>query len=146
MRTLTLTLCLLSLSTLTGYAQTTTPLAVSKEAITRLEDLKEITKSVAVTKATKGKVQAEARPEVNRLLVLSTDEFVRISVNKPTKEAYMQCMEQGLARLAPLSAEAQDRTDIADFYQDLLDIVGLPSSEGRLTAFAVVPTASTTAK
>ena len=126
---------LLSLGTLTGVAQTSS-VTVPVSAISRLEDVKELTKTVAVTKPTKAKLQAEARPEVNRLLVLAADDFVRITKEKPSKEAYLQAVDQGLALLAPLTTDENDRKDVAAYYQELLEIVGVESSEGRLTAFA----------
>lgn len=127
--------CLLSFGALTGFAQTA-PITVPASAISRLEDIKELTKSVAVTKPTKAKLQAEARPDVNRLLVMAADDFVRITKENPSKEAYLQSIEQGLARLAPLTTDDEDRKDVAAYYQELLEIVGVESSEGRLTAFA----------
>ena len=141
MRTLTVSLLLVGLSTLTGFAQTSAPLVVPKEAVSRLEEVKELTKAVAVAKDTKGKLQAEVRPDVNRMLVLSTEEFVRVTTQNPTKEAYLLCLDQGLARVSPLTTDVQDRLQVAEYYQDLLEIVGMPSSEGRLTAFAAVPAA-----
>jgi len=135
-------LFLLSLCTLTGVAQTAT-FSVPEGALAKLEDVKELTKSVAVSKPTRGKLQAEARPEINRMLVLATDDFVRVTKDKPSKEAYMQSLEQGLARVAALTSDTNDRREIANFFQDLLEIVGVPSSEGRLAAFAGVPVNAT---
>ena len=138
----TLFFCLFGLSTLAGYAQTAPPLTVPADAVTQLEDLKETTKQVVVTKATKARMQAETRPEVNRLLVLAADNFVRITTaGKPTREAYLQSLDNDLARIAPLATDEQDRRQIAEYFQELLEIVGLPSSEGRLTAFALSPVA-----
>ena len=138
----TLFFCLFSLSTLAGYAQIAPPLTVPADAVAQLEDLKETTKQVVVTKATKARLQAESRPEVNRLLVLAADNFVRITTaGKPTREAYLQCLDNDLARIAPLATDEQDRRQIAEYFQELLEIVGLPSSEGRLTAFALSPVA-----
>ena len=132
----TLFLCLLSLSTLTGYAQSNTPVTVPIGAVGQLENVKELTKSVAVNKPTKAKLQAEARPDINRMLVLAADDFVRVTKDKPTKEAYLLCLDQGLARLAPLTTDDNDRKEVAEYYQELLEIVGVASSEGRLMAFA----------
>ena len=138
----TLFFCLFSLSTLAGFAQTAPPLVVPPDAVAQLEDVKEMTKQVALTKNNKGKPQAEARPEVNRLLVLAADDFVRITTTgKPTREAYLLCLDNDLARLSPLVTDEQGRRQVAEYFQELLEIVGLPSSEGRLTAFALSPAA-----
>jgi len=47
----------------------------------------------------------------------------------------LQSLDAGLVRLMPLVPQVEDRQQVAEYYQDLLDIVGLDSSEGRLTAF-----------
>lgn len=128
-------LFLLSCCTLTGFAQTNS-FVVPEGAVAKLEDVKELTKSVALSKPTRGKVQAEARPEINRILVLAADDFVRVTKEKPSKEAYLQCLDQGLARVAVLTSDTDDRKEVANYFQDLLEIVGVTSSEGRLAAFA----------
>lgn len=130
--------CLLSLASLSGYAQTGTPVPLPKNAVSQLEDVKELTKTVAVAKD-KARMQAEARPEVNRLLVLAADDFVRVAKSgKPTQEAYITCLDAGLARLAPLTTTPQDRQQVAEYFQELMEIVGMKSSEGRLSAFASI--------
>ena len=106
----TLLFCLFSVSALAGFAQTAPSMVVPPNAVAQLEDVKESTKQVAFTKNTKGKLQAEARPEVNRLLVLAADDFVRITTaGKPTREAYLRCLDNDLARLSPLITDEQDR-------------------------------------
>ena len=113
---------------------------VPAKAISQLEDLKELTKA-EVLKTSKAKAQAEVRPELNRLLVISADEFVRAARNAPSKEAYLNCIDTGLTRLAPLATTVQDRQQIAEYFQELMEIVGLESSEGRLDAFVAQATA-----
>ena len=130
---------LFAMGTLSAQAQSAPSFDVPKNAVSQLEDVKELTKAVAVFNPRKTKIQAEARPEVNRLLVLAADDFLRITTNKPTKEAYLACLDRDLVRLAPLTNNTQDRQQIAQFFQELMEIVGLPSSEGRLTAFANSP-------
>lgn len=122
---------------MSGHAQTIAAFSVPKDAVSKLEDVKELTKLVADPKSVDDKIQAEARPEINRLLVISADDFLRIiTAGKSSKEAYLACLDRELARLAPLTTNAQDRQQVADFFQDLMEIVGVDSSEGRLTAFA----------
>lgn len=130
---------LLTLGVLSAHAQSAPSFSAPKNAVSQLEDLKELTKSVAVTKPSKSKLQAEARPDINRMLVLAADDFLRITNEKPSKEAYLQCLDRDLARVAPLATDAQDRKDVAQYFQELMEIVGLESSEGRLSAFAGIP-------
>ena len=69
-----------------------------------------MTKAIAEPKEIGDKIPAEARPEINRLLVISTDDFLRIITDgKSSKEAYMAYLDRELARLASLTTNAQDR-------------------------------------
>lgn len=154
MRKLSFVLGLLCLGTLPAFSQTTALLTVPAnavgplspkpvpaftlppQALDQLENLKELTKAVAVNKPTTARLQAEARPEVNRLLVRSVDEFVRVTRDNPTPAAYLLCLDNGLERVATLMANKQDLLEMAEYFQELLEIVGVPSSEGRLAEFA----------
>jgi hypothetical protein len=133
---------MLGCGTLTGYAQSGGHMVVPPKAISQLEDLKELTKSEVSKKGNvKAKAHAEVRPDLNRYLVISADDFLRVAVAGPTKEAYLQCLDKGLARVAPLTNDAQDRQQVAEYFQELMEIVGLESSEGRLANFVNQPKA-----
>lgn len=108
--------------------------------IGRLEDFIEATKHVAEPSATP-KSQVEARPELNRLLVIAAFDFVQITRNAPGREAYLLAMDRGLERFEPLMATPDNRREVADFYIDLMDIVGIDNSDGRLDAFVARPPA-----
>lgn len=125
---------------MSSRAQTIAAFNVPANAVSQLEDVKELTKHVADPKSINAKIQAEARPEINRFLVIAADDFLRIIQNgKPCKTAYLACLDREIARLAPLTTNVNDRQQVADFLQDLMEIVGVDSSEGRLTAFAASP-------
>ena len=107
---------------------------------TQLEDLKETTPDISGSgqKATERptKAHAEVRPDSQPLpSSISADDFLRVTKEQPTKEAYLKCLDNGLARVAPLTTSAVDRQQVAEYFQDLMEIVGLESSEGRLAAF-----------
>ena len=104
--------------------------------VSRLEDFIEATKHVAEPRATP-KSQVEARPELNRLLVIAAFDFVQITRTAPSREAYLLAMDRGLERLEPSMATLDDRYEVADFYVDLMDIVGIDNSDGRLNAFVL---------
>lgn len=106
----------------------------SSLVVGRLEDFIEATKHVAEPSATL-KCQAEARPELNRLLVIAAFDFVQITRDAPSRDAYMQAMDRGLERFDPLMVTPEDRHEVADFYVDLMEIVGIDSSDGRLDVF-----------
>ena len=106
--------------------------------IARLEDLIEITKHVAENNASP-KSQAEARPEINRLLVIAAFDFVQITRNAPSREAFLESIDRRLAQLDPLMVLPEDRVQVAEFYDELLEMVGVASSDGRLDEFARRP-------
>ena len=89
--------------------------------VSRLEDFIEATKHVAEPGAT-AKSQVEARPELNRLLVIAAFDFVQITRNAPGREAYLQAMDRGLERFEPLMVMPANRREVAEFYIDLMDI------------------------
>ncbi|MBO2010415.1 DUF4844 domain-containing protein [Hymenobacter negativus] len=131
----------LSCAALTGQAQST-PMQVPAKASSQLADLMDLTKAEVSKKSTvKAKTHAEARPELNRYLVISANDFLQVTNNAPTKEAYLQCIDKGLARLAPLTTNVQDRQQVAEYFQELMEIVGLESSDGRLASFVAQPKA-----
>lgn len=132
-------LLLLCLTAFAGYAQNGTAIKVPATALEQLEELKELTKTEAVTGKTKGRLHAETRPDINRWLVVSANDFVQVTRVNPTQEAYLLCIETGLARLAPLAQRVEERQQVAEFFQELMEIVGLKSSGGRLTAFTKLP-------
>ena len=134
MRTLLL-IGLLSAAALVGRAQSVTPLPAPPKAIGQLEDLKELTKSEVASVRPRSRAHAEVRPDLNRCLVIAADEFLRVASGQPTREAYLQGLDAGLARVGPLTNGPEDRQQVAEYYQDLMEIVGLDSSEGRLNAF-----------
>ena len=99
-----------------------------------MKGLKKLAKAEIISGKAK-KAHAEVRPGLNRYLVISADDFLRVAANKPTKEAYLGCLDKGLARVAQLATSPQDRKDVAEYYQELMEIVGLESSDGRRAAF-----------
>lgn len=126
---------LLVLLCIAAVARAQTPAPVPAKAIARLEQLVRKTQSVVVIGNSNGRLPVEARPKLNRVLVESSAEFLRLAGNNPTREGYFKTLDASLARLNPLATESEDREQLAEYFQDMLDIVGLESSEGRLTAF-----------
>ena len=127
--------CSMLLSCLAFYSHAqTTVRPGSALVVSRLEDFIEATKHVAEPSAT-NKSQIEARLELNRLLVIAAFDFVQITRNAPGRDAYMQAMDRGLERFDPLVTTSEERHQVAEFYIDLMDIVGIDSSDGRLDAF-----------
>ena len=128
-------LSLLALVASTGYAQTSTTLQVPAKAAAKLERVLKQTQEAVVIGKRAGGLPVEARPMLNRVLVQSASDFMTITGHNPSKEAYLKSVDTGLSRLNPLMKTLEDRQHVAAYYEDLLDIVGIDSSEGRLPAF-----------
>ena len=119
---------------LTSHAQSVATLATPAKVLSQLERYKDMTKRDAAAGVVL-RSRAETRPEINRLMVQSADEFAWVAAGRPTREAYLRCIDEGLARISPYTKTAQDRQVVTEFYLDLMDIVGLETSEGRLNEF-----------
>ena len=134
MRPFLLTL-LITGSLTTSKAQDITAMTVPQKAVAQLENIRKQTQDAVVIGLRKTNLPAETRPILNRILVKSSTEFLAITNRKPSREAYLKCLDDNLSRISPLLPETKDREQVAEYFQDLMDIVGLESSEGRLTAF-----------
>ncbi|WP_201982701.1 DUF4844 domain-containing protein [Hymenobacter rubidus] len=132
----TFLLSLFALGVMSAHAQdVVTPVKLPEKAALKLEKMLKQTQAVVVLGRKGSTLPAEARPVLNKILAQSASEFLTISSRRPTKEAYFKSVDAGLAKLSPQLPQLEDRQQVAEYYQDLLDIVGLESSEGRLTAF-----------
>lgn len=142
----------LLLGPLAGYAQTTAPAAPALAAAPliavaspmpaatvlpmRTDANRKLMKMKDTIQPLVGELAAfKNRPQVAHILAESTDDFLQIMGGRPTEEAYLQVLDGSLAALTPLTPTPTDRADVAEYYEDLLDIVGITSSGGRLNAF-----------
>ncbi|MDO7845184.1 DUF4844 domain-containing protein [Hymenobacter sp. M29] len=117
-----------------AYAQTS--ITIPSKAAGKLEKLLKQTQDAVVVGKKAAILPVEARPMTSRVLAQSTSDFLALaSRTNPTKEAFLQSLDAGLSRINPMMKTLEDRQQVASFYQDLLDLVGIESSEGRLTTF-----------
>ncbi|MFD2722106.1 DUF4844 domain-containing protein [Hymenobacter monticola] len=129
-------LLLAALIFLAGNAYAQTSITIPSKAASKLEKLLKQTQDAVVVGKKAAILPVEARPMTNRMLAQSTSDFLALATRtNPTKEAFLQSLDAGLSRINPLMKTLEDRQQTASFYQDLLDLVGIESSEGRLTAF-----------
>ena len=127
------TLTALLLGTIAAHAQTPVPVPV--RAVAQLQELVRKTQAEVVVGISSKKLPAETRPLLNRVLVQAASDFLALAAHQPTREAYYKSLDVGLAKLKPMLPGVKDREQVAEYFQDMLDIVGLDTSEGRLTAF-----------
>ena len=126
-----------------SHAQNVAPVphAVPEKRVGQLKKMLRQTQVEVVIDRRKSALPAEVPPLLNRVLVQSANDFLAITHGQPTKEAYYKSLKLSLERLESLATKQEDREQVAEYFQDLLDIVGLESSEGRLMAFVEGPPA-----
>lgn len=76
------------------------------------------------------------RPLLSEKVNAAIDDFLTISKKgNPTDATYLDAIHKGLARFEGLALDTEDRERTALYFQQLMDIVGLKSSEGALNTF-----------
>lgn len=69
---------------------------------------------------------------------LAADDFKKVAESdNPTEEMYHAAIDTGLARFTELNygMDTEDREHVCRYFEELMDIVGLESSGGRLNNF-----------
>jgi hypothetical protein len=68
---------------------------------------------------------------------LAANDFMRVAEGeKPDSKAYVNAIETGLGRfLEYTQLDTEERERICMYFEELMDIVGLESSEGQLNTF-----------
>ncbi len=76
------------------------------------------------------------RPLLSAKVNAAIDDFLTICrKGNPTDATYLDAIHKGLARFEDLELDTEDRERTASYFQQLMDIVGLKSSEGALNTF-----------
>jgi uncharacterized UPF0160 family protein len=70
--------------------------------------------------------------ELNR--IAETFKFIQSSKN-PSDEIYQKAIQIGLKPIEKLELDTEDRTRVANYIEELMDIVGLKSSNGILNNY-----------
>lgn len=78
------------------------------------------------------------RPTFTEKINLAADDFKKVAESsKPSEEMYHAAIETGLARFTEVffDLDTEDRERVCRYFEELMDIVGLESSGGRLNYF-----------
>lgn len=78
------------------------------------------------------------KPTLTEKINLSADEFEELARKEQvTAEDYQNAIKTGLERFSDIYAEldTEDKERICLYYEELMDIVGLQSSDGQLNKF-----------
>lgn len=85
-----------------------------------------------------GIADEKLRPIFTEKINLAADDFKKVAENSnPTEEMYHVAIDKGLSRFAEvyLDLDTEDRERVCHYFEELMDIVGLESSGGRLNNF-----------
>ncbi|WP_413533870.1 DUF4844 domain-containing protein [Empedobacter brevis] len=77
-------------------------------------------------------IQSNLTKEINKLA--ETFEFIQNSKN-PTEELYLKAIESILKSIEKYDLDTEDRTRVANYIEELMDIVNLESSNGLLNHY-----------
>ena len=78
------------------------------------------------------------RPELTKLVNLAAQDFREVARGtEPTEAKFQAAIATGLERFSPLYHEldTEDRERICGYVEELMDLVGLESSNGQLNTF-----------
>ena len=85
-----------------------------------------------------GIAEEKLRPILTEKINLTAEDFQKVAEGKdPTQENYLKAIDQGLDRFREvyLELDTEDRERVCLYFEELMDIVGLESSGGRLNKF-----------
>jgi hypothetical protein len=122
------------LFTLNSHSQTNITKKVKMDAKQRIEKFKHEPKFEVENSGEyyQGLSVPNLKSHFTELLNKSADEFIQVSQNHPTDQKYQQKIKIGLERFNPNYSEldTEDREKICGYVAELMNCVGLKSSDG----------------
>ncbi|GAA4757130.1 MULTISPECIES: DUF4844 domain-containing protein [Flavobacterium] len=111
-----------------------------KNAMNKFEQFKAKEKFVAIPYPNfySGIGNQKLKPVLTEKINNVADSFQTISkTQNPTDEDYQKAIEKGLANFADIyiDLDTEDRERVCSYFEEIMDIVGLESSEGKLNDF-----------
>ena len=83
-----------------------------------------------------GIADASMRPVLSAKINLAIDDFLQIvRSGNATEQAYLDAIRKGLFRFNKIDLDTEDRERTAGYFMQMMDIVGLESSDGLLNRF-----------
>lgn len=85
-----------------------------------------------------GIAEEKLRPIFTEKINLAAKDFQKVATSSnPTNERYMEAIKTGLSRFSEiyLELDTEDREQVCVYFEELMDIVGLESSNGQLNMF-----------
>ena len=114
-----------------------TPLPTKPNTIKELQEFKEKDKfTVDDSLLYPGIGNPKMLPILTRKINEAADDFIEVAKSeKPTEEMYQKKIAIGLSRFSGIYIDTEDMDRICHYYEELMDIVGLESSNGQLNDF-----------
>ena len=77
------------------------------------------------------------KPVLTEKVNQAAEDFRKVSMSQnPDKQQYLEAMKAGLSRFSPtLPFDTEDRERVCGYFEELMNMVGLESSEGQLNMF-----------
>lgn len=81
-----------------------------------------------------GLSHASLKPQLTLLLNKAAKDFLYTATHQPTEQKFQQDIGKGLSRFTPfyLQLDSEDQDRICRYFEELMDCVGLQSSNGKL--------------
>lgn len=114
-----------------------TPMEIPTNAVSELQELQGVEKYVEDTALFYPGIADESiRPALSANINLAIDDFLRIvRSGNATEQAYLDAIRKGLSRFNKINLDTEDRERTAGYFMQMMDIVGLESSDGLLNRF-----------
>ena len=83
-----------------------------------------------------GAASKKVKKKLTERINLAADYFAAVSDSpEPTAKAYLEAIDKALERFTDIYIDTEDREQVGFYFEELMDIVGLESSEGKLNNF-----------
>ena len=80
--------------------------------------------------------EPELKPILSEKINLAADDFQKLaSTGTATDKEYQNAIKKGLDRFTAIYLDTEDRERVCLYFEELMDIVGLDSSDGLLNDF-----------
>lgn len=82
----------------------------------------------------RGLSKPQLQSKLNSLLNVAADDFIKVLNDGPTDKKFQESIVLGLTRFTPYynDLDTEDRTRVCNYFEELMDDVGLESSGGEL--------------
>jgi len=83
-----------------------------------------------------GAASRKVKKQLTERINLAADDFAAVASGEaPTQEEYLDAIDKALERFTDIYIDTEDREQVGFYFEELMDIVDLESSEGKLNNF-----------